>query len=528
MIIPPTDLQEIKRLQDQNLNLQAYDVAKKFGPFAEWEGTRALLAASGLAYSLGAVNESYRLAMRAWHRDKTDPEATFFYAIETLQRRGPLHTLLFMRRYPDLEADGRVTAWWYSLNGQVRSMMREFGLAETWHERAIKASPTEPWVWTSRSYSLEQQDRYDEALEYATRALELDPKKRSSVASVAHFLILLGRDSEALDLLEKTATTVENGWIFRELAGVQSELGMLEQARSSLERCFELLPLIDERSAEWLYGSLSDTVYLLGETDLAIECAIKASNNFHRHIAESLKNAAAGAKRVVLDVGFIRQHHVTCAPATLSNLARYWERQADHLEVVEEICYDGTPSYKERAWAETNGWRTREFTLNWTDATALLDRGVPMTLATVHPGGGHLQAIIGYDGKRGTYLIRDPYYRNTGEVLAEPLLEDQRSTGPRVMALVPAERADLIDDLGKELFESAMYDLVYEIERSLEKHDRRSAGEFLKRLNEEHPGHRLAIVAQWSVANYDSNNPMVYAALQDLLAKYPDDVNLRQ
>src|SRR5690606_34193347 len=139
---------------------------------------------------------------------------------------------------------------------------------------------------------------------------------------------------------------------------------------------------------------------------------------FYKKIAENLKAAADGSKRVQLTVGFLRQHHVTCAPATISNLARYWKKEADHLQIVEQICYDGTPSYKERIWAESNGWKTREFTLNWDDARVLLDAGVPLTLATVYPGGGHLQAIIGYDEARGTYLIRDPYYRRTSEFLA--------------------------------------------------------------------------------------------------------------
>ena len=49
--------------------------------------------------------------------------------------------------------------------------------------------------------------------------------------------------------------------------------------------------------------------------------------------------------------------------------------------------------------------------------------------------------------------------RTVGEVLAEKLLEHYRSTGPRGVALVPRERADLLD--GLDLPDTALYDAGY-------------------------------------------------------------------
>jgi hypothetical protein len=68
---------------------------------------------------------------------------------------------------------------------------------------------------------------------------------------------------------------------------------------------------------------------------------------------------------------------LTCAPATLSAISRYWKQPADHLEVAEEICYDGTPDYSERHWATSNGWDVREFTVTWDAARCCSTEALP-------------------------------------------------------------------------------------------------------------------------------------------------------
>lgn len=527
MILSHETLQQIERLYEQNLNLQAYRLAKQHGEFLKWEGTAALLLGSYLAYGLGAPDASHRLTSRAWHRDKSDAKAIFYYATKTMSCRGPLPALMFTRKYPNFAADETLTSWWYSLIGQLHASLRDFGAAAHWHRRAVEVCPTEFWVWVARSYTLEQQDRYEEALEAAMTGLELAPQRRSAVSAAAHYLTLLERDGEALELLTRSSENVENGWILKQLSELQTELGMHGESYASLQRAMELMPMLEEDTAKWLYGGLSDSAYLKGDFDEAAKYAGKAGGKFFEKIVENMNAAGPDARRVQLDVGFLRQHHLTCAPATLSNIARYWKKKAGHLDLVEQMCYDGTPSYKERAWAEANGWLTREFTLNRENAAELLERGVPMTLATVYPGGGHLQAIVGYDERRGTYLIRDPYYRRMGEILATELEEQQRSNGPRVMALVPEEKAALLEGLTRELFESEIHDLLFNIESTLDRHNREEAAKFLNEIERRYPHHRLTYAARWTVANYDTNPPGVRSALQELLKLFPDDVSLR-
>ena len=50
---------------------------------------------------------------------------------------------------------------------------------------------------------------------------------------------------------------------------------------------------------------------------------------------------------VILPVGFVRQNHKTCGPATLAAIGQFWHKPAEHLEIAAEICYDGTPAASE-------------------------------------------------------------------------------------------------------------------------------------------------------------------------------------
>src|SRR5688572_28649509 len=123
--------------------------------------------------------------------------------------------------------------------------------------------------------------------------------------------------------------------VVKQLSELQSELGMHAEAYQTLEKCFGLLPIMEEKIGEWLYGGLSDLAYLNGRREKAIELAAKAPDEFHRKVTENLTAAPPDAKRKLLNVGFLRQHNVTCAPATIANIARYWQKGADHLEIVE-------------------------------------------------------------------------------------------------------------------------------------------------------------------------------------------------
>ena len=328
---------------------------------------------------------------------------------------------------------------WLSFHACVLGRLRDFDAAEGWLARAEAIAPQQPWPWIERCGLLELEDRNEESLAAARRALELRPWYRPGVQSAAHVLELLGRDREALDLLAEGADRLESTLILHQLAALQTELGHHADARRTYDRYAELAVMSEKEMADWLTARRADAAWFCGDRPAAAELARQVHGPLYSEFAAALVAEPFAGRRVLLDVAFVRQHHQTCVPATLAALSRYWGRAAEHLDVAGAICYDGTPDHRERPWAEEQGYVSREFTVTWESAVALIDRGVPFTLTVVDPGNAHMQAVIGYDTCRKSLLARDPYVRQHVEYHADGLLKNYRSTGPRGHALVPRE-----------------------------------------------------------------------------------------
>ncbi len=518
-------LQPILELYERGLCLQAYRLAETLGPLPQWRGTAARVLAGRLAGNLGAP----RLA--AWHfhhafrADPTHPEACWYHVRELLDRRGPLRAWQKLKRCGELpDAAPAQRGPWLALHASVLARLRDFEAAERWQSRAEEIAPDLPWVRLERAGLLLAEDRPEESLEVTQETLRLRPWYRPAVQMAAHLLVQFQRDDEALALLQEADRTIENGAIATQLAALQIELRRYADARRTYERFAELSPLMEKYYRDWLSARRSDTAYFCGDLEQAVEHARQVPGPFYEEIGRRLAAAPPDAKRVQLPVGFVRQHHLTCSPATLAMICRFWSMPGEHLEVAASICYDGTPCHSERHWAESNGWVAREFTVTWDSAAALIDRGIPFTLTTAEPTSSHLQAVIGYDARRGTLILRDPGERHQNEVLAGGVLERYRATGPRGMALVPRERADL---LNLELPDAPLYDHMHRLQRALQLHDRPAAAAALTALEQQAPDHFLTLQARRSLAGYDADPAAVLAAVEKLLTLFPDDIALQ-
>jgi tetratricopeptide (TPR) repeat protein len=520
--VDPQILGRVRDLYGRGLMLQAYRVAHEAGALKDWRGPEARVLAARLAIHLGAPRMSYWHHVRAWREDRTHPEATYYYARRVLERRGPLAAWEFLGSVGELpeSAPESVRADWLGLHSSVLALLRDFDAAGRWLARAEEIAPDRPWSAVERSFLREREDRPEAALEAARHALALRPWYRPAVQAAAHMLQQLDRDPEALALLEEADARLECGPIVGQLAGLRDEMGHYEEVRRLCDRFESLSPLLEPIGRKWLAARRADAAYHLGDRVAAASFARQSDDDFYRGIAERLE-AGAEPRRILLDVGFVRQHHQTCGPATLTALGRFWRRPIDHLELAAAICYDGTPDHHERLWAERNGYLAREFTVTWDSAVALLERGVPFTLTTVEPTSAHLQAVIGYDDLRRSLVVRDPTVRHSGEGIADKLFERYRGTGPRGMTFVPAEEAFRLE--GIELPDAPLYDWMFRLRRALEDHDRPAAAQASAAIEAAAPGHRVALQARRALALYDADRVTLLACVEGLLTLYPDD-----
>ena len=431
-----------------------------------------------------------------------------------------------MRQFGTLEdADPATRADWLAYLAEIAWCFRDFDAADSLIARAMDVAGATPWLYVMRARSLEAQDRYEDALAAVRQALELRAWYFPGVQITAHLLQLLDRDQESLALLSEASNKIESGSVVWQLAGLQIGLELYDDASDSLDRVEKLMPLMESPGLKGLLAMRSDVSYHRGETEAAVDLARKSENKFLAKVVDSMATAAPAAKRMRLKVPFVRQHHMTCAPATLSAISQFWSMKVDQFAVVAEICYDGTPFRSERRWAIDHGWTVFEFKVTWDAAKALIDRGVPFTLTTTEVTISHLQAVVGYDERRHTLLVRDPFRYYQGEFHADLLFERYKATGPRGMALVPVDRTNLLE--GLNLPDSELYDLLYELGTRMEQHDRATAQRALEAMQAHDAEHRLALLGARSLAHYDGDPSSELRVVERWLKTFPDDSGLK-
>lgn len=515
-------VEQARELCDQGLHLQAQallpQLAQDLTPDAQ-------LARARILVHLGDRRRAEAIIWRVWRRQKTHAGALVDLLRAIGQRKGPYRAWQWLQRWPLPEqAVPDDQAEYLSIQGYTMALLRDFEQAQMLHQQALALSPGNPWLLVEQAFSLELADQYQAAIDLVDQALLIRPGYRPALQQKADLLVLVGREPEALALLASAAEQQQSGSLSAVWHDLLMEVGDLPKARQALDLCVQHWPLADKGTQGWLAARHADLALL--EMDLAgAQAQARLANGpYYDRLAERLSQVAGPQRRVVLPVGFVRQHYNTCAPATLSALCQYWGLPADHLGIAEEICYDGTPYHSERRWAESQGLWVREFTLTWDVARALLDVGVPFSLTTVSTLSGHLQAVIGYDEWRGSLLIRDPFKRTANEFDAQLFFETQAPNGPRAMLLLPQHEAARLDQIA--LPDTVLWDGYHQLMSALHVHDRAlavAAATAMVKLDE---GHRLTLAAQRSLAMYDRNDASLLDLTERMLAQHPDEPNL--
>lgn len=520
------ELAEIERLADRGLYLSAYRRAEALGPLRQWTGAHGRVLASRLARYLGAPRLSLWHLLKAWRENPENPLVRYFYGVTVLAEAGPYEAFLFLKEHRELcGADAEQLAFWYSLHGQVYGLLRDFERAERWLQRALDTGVELPWVHVVRASVLEFEDRAEEALQAVERSLHLQPWNRPAVQSKAHLLTLLDRDDEAFEFLTTAADQIECADLCWQISLIHLERDDYAAANRAVEKYAAMAPLMERVVRGDYFNYRAYLAYLLGDDEAAIGFARKCGReSAQRFVARLLDPARKGRRRVVLPVGFVRQNYLTCGPATLTAISRYWSMPAEHLQVAEEICYDGTSDYSERKWAVTHGWAARSFTVTEEAAEQLIGAGVPFTISTVDPGNAHLQAVVGCDGRRGSLIFRDSTIRTRGEADCEEFLARYRAFGPRGMALTPLAEARRIEGLA--LPDANLWNRIYELDHALQNHDRPKAASIVDGFRADCPEHFLAFEAARRLAVYDGNPLAELESVERLRERFPGNAVL--
>jgi tetratricopeptide (TPR) repeat protein len=504
--------------------VDALHCAQTFSPINSWAGVEECVLAARIATSTGAPGLANRLTVRAWRTDKTHPVAQAQFGFELCTHRGPLAAWLALREWPlRPEATAVQQAELLALRGSAAADLRDFASAETLLDRAASLGTKDPWVHLQRAHLLERQDRVEEALETAAAACTLHPHPtyRPGIQSRAHLLQLLDRDEEAIKLLTQAGAVLQSGLLAAQLFSILAENERWVEAEAALERYAALSPLLETPLQKWLASQRARAAYHLGRRAEAARFAASLDDPFHKSFCQKLTGPPQLPERLQLDVSFVRQHFKTCAPATLAALGRYWQMPSEHLKLAEAMCYDGTPHWQQREWAENNGWFVREFRVTDKAAVSLLTGGIPFAISTVEATSAHMQAVVGFDQTRGTLLLRDPGLPYVREVSGDDFLKHYRPFGPHGMVFLPLSERARLD--GVALPDSELFDEYHRFALALQKHERQRAAEHLSQMENGCPEHELIWEARLDLASYDGNNSEQIRCLDKLLELFPNN-----
>jgi tetratricopeptide (TPR) repeat protein len=466
---PESILARIDQALDQGQTLDAYALALQDGrPIEKWSGPDNMLLAARLARNLGGSELGWRLASEAYRQR---PHLARFltnriYALR--ERRGIFAAWQIAQRFDQCQSETLLEkAEALVCRADLSVVFRDFENASSYFSEAQGLAPASPWVITECSGLWAERGQHSDALQYLDKALALQPYFRPAVQRKAHYLQALGRDEEALQLLESARGHLQHYAIALQLIVIYNEQENWGQSLQMLEEARRLAPLADKTLEIFFAMKEADARSGLGDWEGAAVQAEKAGTvNFYAKLALNLRSSIPPGRRVKIAVPYIQQEYNTCAPATLSAITAFWNRPIPQEVLIDDICYDGTTDIAQRRWAQKEGWYVREFKVTWDAATVLLDQGIPFILTTTEIESGHAQAVIGYDTVRRSLLMRDPSVRHHTEADYEEFVKHYEAVGPRGLLVLPQEMASLL--AGIQLPESDLYDLHFKINCALE------------------------------------------------------------
>ena len=526
--VHPTDddLREVSDLYDRGRYLDAYRQAQALAPLEHWRGASARTLAGRLASNLGAARLGIVLRYLAYREHPNEPRAIYFHVADRANLWGPLNAIEFQhaKAHTMHLADNTCRAEWHAMESMLFARLRDWERCDVAMAQAMEFDPTSRWLRVEQAVVLEFRDRYQDALDIVDALLLEQPWYRPAVQERAHLLQLLGRDEESLHYLYQALEHLQCYPLLEQCLELELDREHFDAGRALLARLDEFAPLQDAIAHRRLEHARMEIALNEDRIAAAIVHARAVKRPFHSMLADNLANNDGERGRVRLDVPFVRQHHMTCGPATLDALCRYYGVAARQPEIIEQIWFDGTSDYRERRWAQSAGFIAREFALTWDAARQLLERGLAFALATVETTSAHLQAVIGFDATRRTLLIRDPTVAQATEFLRDQMLAHYASTGPRAFVFLPQDRAAQL--AGIDLPEAALYDELYQLCDALEHHDRDRAQTAMGALHDLAPGSRLTLQAERILGYYDGDEVRVLAAIDALIALFPNDSRL--
>jgi len=349
-------------------------------------------------------------------------------------------------------------------------------------------------------------------------------------------LIHLGRVQESA---EQLAAVVEDGESYEvallacwhqcalaETLDAEERAPVLERARGLAERLPALAPLADRETVPVFARARLDIAELLDDREQMERWTQEVDSPFYRRVLENLRKNPTG-RRILLPFRRAIQRHEACLPTSASSALAAMGVRLDPDTMASEITYGGTPSWIAAEWFEKRGLVVRFFAATPQVATRLIQNRIAFVLTLEADENCHAVAGVGMDDSAGTLLIHDPQAFRTNEYLLEGMGQIRLPLGPSGMAVVPPEKASLLDRL-LTAADTDVMTAIHRHQRALMMNGPAAARQVVDELTDrqpQHPGTRWLRAVQ---ALEDGRTGKALADFQHLLNEFPGCPYLRR
>src|SRR5579859_2472235 len=534
-----TPLAQLQLLYDQNRFLEAFRLSAEYWrPKQQLDRFTSdeLILAGRLAARLGGSRLSRWLFRSALALNPTDGKARYFARGLRQRRWNQFDELRAWQASPNLEnADANTQASWLASQAVTWASLRDFERAHECIERAKSMGIEECWVLSCESTVFGLEDRREEGLRSAEIAWDMNPGTPYAAHTLGESLVNLRRIQDAADRLARAADGCESFevaqlacWYACALAETHEDhkrAALLSRAQELADQTSRLAPLADRDTRTWFARSRLDIAELQDDHAGMEHWAREVRSPFHRKVLENLRKKPSGV-RIRLPFRRALQKHEECLPMSVASALAAMGTPLDAAEMASELTFGGTAEWRAAEWLQKRGFEVRFFAATPDVATRLIQNGIAFVLTLEEDSNAHAVAVVGLDEAAGTLLVYDPSAPRTMEYLLESIGKDEAPLGPRSMAVVPREKAALLDELLPEAdAEAAAARMAYHRARALTGPG--AAREIIGSIGQKQPNHPVTKLLKAMQDIEDGRTNIALTQFQELLKQFPRSAFVR-
>ncbi|GAB6096688.1 hypothetical protein JCM14469_29410 [Desulfatiferula olefinivorans] len=366
---------------------------------------------------------------------------------------------------PDLcFPDPEFQAAWYAGTACLYAFVRDFDAAHRLLDKARALQCNDDWVACCAADVLFRQDLWDDALSEAMRAFELSPHMPAVASILGRILVKKDETSRITDLFapwidscqsyEFMLTAIWYLCATAERAGEDERRELARKAHGLAAGLDRLAPLADESTREKIRACRMDIAMLQGDYDALMREGEGTTSPFYDQVIENIRANRNGG-RLVTPFRAVFQKHLTCLPSSAASVLGTFDIAIDDDDLARELTYNGTAMWRIEDWFRAGDFETRACVLTPGLMVSMLKAGLPFIAITEYVSSSHAVAVVGLDERTGTFLIHDPSSERLVHVLINRFDEGEKPIGPMGLAIVPRERAALLDHIPARAHEPA-------------------------------------------------------------------------